>query len=134
MNKTLAVPIEFFQNETLSGNPPEINVALNAAIQHIGTLGAKILNDTTVPSADQLATSTSETTVLDTDFKVDLATYLSRLNNSQIKTLEDLINFDDEHADLEFAPGECCQQILVRAVQTTARTRRYIQTHWLRIE
>ncbi|ORX39547.1 amidase signature domain-containing protein [Kockovaella imperatae] len=120
-NKTLAVPIQFFQNETISGNPPEINMALNAAIARMAELGAIVINGTSVPSADQLATSTAETIVLDTDFKVDLATYLSRLSNSQIESLADLIDFDDAHADLEFAPGECCQEILVRSVQTTGR-------------
>ena len=118
---TLAVPVSFFQNESISGNPPDINIALNAAIAQMGQLGAKIINNTDVPSADMLATSTAETTVLDTDFKADLATYLSRLNNSQISSLAELINFDDANADLEFAPGECCQEILVRAVQTTGQ-------------
>ena len=120
-NKTLAIPREFFYNETISGNPPEINEALDKAISLMASLGATIKDNATVPSADELATSTAETTVLDTDIKVDLATYLSRLKHPQIETLEDLINFDDANADLEFAPGECCQQILVRAVQTQGK-------------
>jgi len=119
--KTLAIPRDFFFNETISGNPPQINDALDAAITQMGSLGAKIVDPANVPSAPLLATSTAETTVLDTDFKVDLATYLSRLLHPQIESLEDLINFDDANADIEFAPGECCQQILVRAVQTTGK-------------
>ncbi len=121
MNKTLAIPRAFFYNESISGNPPEINTALNAAIQKMASLGAKIIDNATVPSAPELATSTAETTVLDTDIKVDLATYLSNLINPQIETLEDLINFNDANANIEFAPGECCQQTLVRAVQTTGK-------------
>jgi amidase len=117
----LAIPREFFFNETISGNPPEINQAMDKAIALMKSLGATIVDNATVPSADELATSTAETTVLDTDFKVDLATYLSRLNNSAISTLEDLINFNDANADIEFAPGECCQQTLIQAVQTTGK-------------
>jgi amidase len=120
-NMTLAIPREFFYNETISGNPPEINEALDKAIALMKSLGATIVDNATVPSADELATSTAEGTVLDTDFKVDLAAYLARLNNSQILSLEDLINFNDANADIEFAPGECCQQTLIQAVQTTGK-------------
>lgn len=119
--KTIAVPRAVFYNETLSGNPSEINDAVNAAIKTMQSLGATIVDPADVPSAPELITSTAETTVLDTDIKVDLATYLSGVKNPQISTLEDLINFDDAHADIEFAPGECCQQTLVRAVQTTGK-------------
>jgi amidase len=119
--KTLAIPRAVFYNETISGNPPAINQALNAAIKQMQSLGAKIVDPANVPSADDLIASTAETTVLDTDIKADLATYLAGLKNSQISTLEDLINFNDANADLEFAPGECCQQTLVRAVQTTGK-------------
>lgn len=120
-NMTLAIPREFFYNESISGNPPEINKALDAAIAQMGQLGAKIVDNIVVPSAPELATSNNETIVLDTDFKVDLATYLSKLNNSAILTLEDLINFNDANADIEFAPGECCQQTLIQSVQTTGQ-------------
>lgn len=120
-NKTLAIPRAFFYNESISGNPTEINQALDAAIAQMSQLGAHIVDNVVVPSAPELATSSNETIVLDTDFKVDLATYLSALNNSQIETLEDLINFNDANADIEFAPGECCQQTLIQAVQTTGK-------------
>ena len=32
--------------------------------------------------------------------------YLSRLGNTSIRSLEDIINFSKEHPDLEFSPGE----------------------------
>lgn len=73
------------------------------------------------PPAEDLIASTAETTVLDADFKTDLVTYLAGLKNSQISTLEDLININDANADLEFAPGECYQQTLLLAVQTTGK-------------
>ena len=119
--KTLAIPRAVFYNETLSGNPPQVNEALEAAIKQMTTLGAAIVDPADVPSALEVVTSTAERTVLDTDFKVDMTAYLSRLDNCQIHTLEDLVNFNDANADIEFAPGECCQQKLVRAVQTTGK-------------
>lgn len=120
-NKTLAIPWAVFYNESITGNDPAINPAMDAAIATMKSLGANIIDPADVPSANDLVASTAETTVLDTDIKVDLATYFSWLNSTDLHTLEDLINFDDAHADLEFAPGECCQQILVRAVQTAGK-------------
>lgn len=40
------------------------------------SLGANIVDPANVLSAEDLIASTAETTVLDTDIKVDLATYL----------------------------------------------------------
>jgi amidase len=119
--KTLAIPRGVFYNESISGNPPEINQALNAAIAKMASHGAQVVDPADVPSASDLISSTAENTVLDTDFKVDLAAYLASVEHPQIESLEDLINFNDAHADIEFAPGECCQQTLVQAVQTTGK-------------
>ncbi|KAK4705108.1 amidase, partial [Phenoliferia sp. Uapishka_3] len=137
----LGVPRELFFNETLSGNSPEINIAVkyffkfmfhgsisnhqlltfSAAITKIASLGATIQDPANLPSSNDFLTSNNETFVLDTDFKVDLAAYLAALNGSTVLSLEDVINFNDAHADLEFPPGECCQQTLMRAVQTTGK-------------
>nr|GFD60722.1 hypothetical protein [Tanacetum cinerariifolium] len=76
-----------FYNESISGNPPEINEALNAAIKKMASHGATIVDPADVPSAPDLITSDAEGIVLDTDFKVDLATYLSKLEHPQIETL-----------------------------------------------
>jgi amidase len=43
---------------------------------------------------------------------------MSKLISSQVRTLEDVINFNDAHADIEFAPGECCQQTMVASFGT----------------
>ncbi|KAL8280372.1 hypothetical protein RQP46_007289 [Phenoliferia psychrophenolica] len=117
----IGVPRELFFNETLSGNSPEINIAVNAAIEKIASLGAHVQDPANLPSAMEFTTSSNETIVLDTDFKVDLAAYLAELSNATVTTLEGVINFNDLHRDIEFADGECCQETLVRAVQTTGK-------------
>ncbi|CDZ97832.1 Amidases [Phaffia rhodozyma] len=118
----IGVPRKVFFNETLSGNPPEINEVLEAALLKMTDLGAFIQDPADLPSADELTTSRNETIVLQTDFKVDLGTYLMGLNGTGPKTLEDVINFNDANADLEFAPGECCQVTLIASVQTTGKS------------
>ena len=136
----LGVPREIFFNETLSGNSPEINIAVkrasfqpqapairadfeprSAAIKKIASLGAHVQDPADLPSAQEFLTSNNETIVLDTDFKVDLAAYLAELSNATVLTLEDVINFNDKNRALEFADGECCQETLVRSVMTTGK-------------
>ena len=43
------------------------------------------------------------------------------LNTTYLRTLEDLINWNDEYADIEFIPGQCCQQVILppRTVKLT---------------
>ncbi|KAJ9105046.1 hypothetical protein QFC19_003678 [Naganishia cerealis] len=113
----LGVPRDFF-NETLSGNPPEINVAVNAAIAKIQSLGASIQDPAELPSFQEYLYSNNETIVLQNDFKVDFGNYMSNLISSQVRTLEDVINFNDANADIEFAPGECCQQTMIASFGT----------------
>jgi amidase len=118
----LGVPREVFFDVSLVGEQ-EIIHAVNSAISKMASLGAVIQDPADLPSAAELHASTTELTVLsssnlvyltlETEFKIDLQTYLEGLNSSQIRTLEDLINFNDAHAELEFAPGECCQQVRI---------------------
>lgn len=56
--------------------------------------------------------------MLNTEFKVDLALYLGELQNSTVKTLADVIKFNDLHSDVEMPPKECCQETLIDSVQT----------------
>lgn len=42
---------------------------------------------------------------------MNIEKYLGELNVSSVRTLEDLVNFNDENAAIEFPPGECCQQV-----------------------
>ncbi|KAK4696740.1 amidase, partial [Phenoliferia sp. Uapishka_3] len=131
----LGVPRELFFNDTLTGNDPEINIAIDAALEKIAQLGGTIISPTSLPSTLLFLSSpsyespSSERIVLDTDFKIDLALYLSSLSFPagvpEIRTLEDVIVFNDKNRELEFEEGECCQEILVRAQGTGGRGREY---------
>lgn len=46
-----------------------------------------------------------------TEFKVDLEDYLRGLKESKVRTLEDIINFNDAHSAIEFPPGQGCQEV-----------------------
>jgi hypothetical protein len=46
-----------------------------------------------------------------TEFKADLENYLGSLRESKVRTLEDVINFNDAHASDEFPPGQGCQEV-----------------------
>jgi len=72
---------------------------------------------------NDIVLSNNETVVLNYDFKQDLASYLSELkyngSGTAVRTLADVIIFNDKHRDIEFAENECCQETLVESVQTT---------------
>ena len=42
---------------------------------------------------------------------MDLEEYLRGLRESKVRTLEDIINFNDAHAAIEFPPGQGCQEV-----------------------
>ena len=44
--------------------------------------------------------------------EVDLQVYLRQLVFSPVRSLEDIIDFNDAHADIEFPPNQCCQQVI----------------------
>ncbi|PSN59692.1 hypothetical protein BS50DRAFT_640654 [Corynespora cassiicola Philippines] len=61
--------------------------------------------------------------VLEYDLKNDMEKFLMTelTNTSNIKTLEDMINYNELHSDLEFPPGTCCQGTFVAADQLGPR-------------
>lgn len=94
------------------------SIAVDAAIAKIQSLGATIQDPANLPTFNDYLNSGNETIVLQNDFKVDFAAYASQLISSPVRTLEDVINFNDAHADLEFKPGECCQETIVASFGT----------------
>jgi len=65
-----------------------------------------------------------EVTVLNHDFKQDLAAYLSTLNQpstnyTPVRTLADVMVFNDKFHDLEYDDNQCCQELMIQSVQTT---------------
>ena len=76
-----------------------LNSIAEQAFQTMATLGAVLVDP--IEALDAKAISEAELTVLFTEFKVDLAAYLAGLRHTSMRTLADLIAFNDEHCDEE---------------------------------
>ncbi|MFL6272793.1 MAG: amidase, partial [Actinomycetes bacterium] len=85
--------------EGVFGASPEADVIGEAAIADLRRLGATVVDPTDIPGVDDIGGP--EFTVLLCEFKDDIAAYLSELRNTDMRTLADLIAFDDAHADQE---------------------------------
>ena len=83
----------------LAGADVNADRVLDQAIATMKAQGAIIVDPVTIPHLDQLGPL--ETTVLVTDFKHDINAYLATRTGLKVKTLADLIAFNDAHADTE---------------------------------
>ena len=83
----------------LAGADPNADRVLNQAISTMKAQGAIIVDPVSIPHLDELGPL--ETAVLLTDFKHDINAYLATRTGLPVKTLADLIAFDDAHADAE---------------------------------
>jgi amidase len=81
------------------GITPEGDAVAEQAISDLSRLGATIVDPADIPNVAEAGGP--EFTVLLFEFKADMAAYLSELTNTSIRTLADLIAFNDAHADEE---------------------------------
>ncbi|KAJ7172945.1 amidase signature enzyme [Mycena crocata] len=118
--KRIGVPRRVFLNDSITGNDPSINVAFEKALLTIKALGATVVDPADLPSADEFVTSNNETIVLDVEFKVQLNEYYEALlrNPSGVRSLADLIKFDDDNPELEEPAGFEDQGILIESEAT----------------
>ncbi|KAF7440101.1 hypothetical protein PC9H_000445 [Pleurotus ostreatus] len=102
--KRIGVPRRAFCNDT--DIEESVNVAFNHALDIIRGLGATVVDPADLPSADEIALSTNETTVTDVDFKIQINAWFDSLktNPSGVRNLADLIKFNDDHPELEKPP------------------------------
>jgi amidase len=85
--------------EGVFGVSPEADAVAEAAIAELSRLGATVVDPTDIPNvADSFD---PEFTVLLFEFKADIAAYLSELRNTSMRTLADLIAFNEANADRE---------------------------------
>lgn len=85
-------------------NDIPVNEAFDLAIKTLRGLGATVIDPVELPSAAEILNITgAELFVLETDFKVQLNGYFQSLpkNPSRVRSLEDLIEFNDAHPELE---------------------------------
>ncbi len=92
----------------------------NAAIERMKELGAEIVDPAGIPTAEQMKASNSEMTVLLFEFKADLNQYLAELASSPVRTLADIIAFNNEHAGEELKYFG--QELLLQAEATSSLT------------
>lgn len=83
------------------GYSPEADRIIEEAIQVMRDLGAEIIDPADIPTAREIATFEAELEVLLYEFRHDIDAYLARLIESPVRTLEDLIAFNEAHADEE---------------------------------
>jgi amidase len=82
------------------GYSSKTDAIANAAIERMRELGAVIIDPADIPTAQQIVSS-PELTVLLFEFKADLNKYLSELISSPVRTLADIIAFNNAHASQE---------------------------------
>ncbi|CAF3712850.1 unnamed protein product [Adineta steineri] len=111
-----------FTNSTFNGYPDYVIAEFNNTIENVfKKLGAIIIDPADLETADELAASDSELTVLTFDFKYKINEYLSQLKSipSGVRTLQDLINYNNIHADVEMPLGRDNQILFLMAQNTT---------------
>ncbi len=76
-----------------------LNRVTERALEAMASLGATLVDPIEAP--DTKSISEAELTVMFTEFRVDVAAYLGGLRHTSMRTLADLIAFNDEHCDEE---------------------------------
>jgi amidase len=85
--------------EGVFGISPEADQVAEVAIADLSRLGATVVDPADIPNVAD--TFDPEFTVLLCEFKDDIAAYLSELRNTSMRTLADLIAFNDANPDPE---------------------------------
>lgn len=101
VGKRLGVP-----RAIISDADEAIAQSFNAALKTLMALGAEIIDPADLPSSSEMLKSESGSCVMTVDFKNDLNRYLSELVDvpTGVRSLAQVIDFNERHADLELAP------------------------------
>ncbi|KAF8992753.1 amidase signature domain-containing protein [Cyathus striatus] len=123
--KRIGVPRQVFLLNSTVGNDPAVAPAFESALAVLRELGAVVIDPADLPDAKEISASHNETFVLDVDFKY----YESLLENpSGVRSLADLIVFNDANPSLEEPVNFTDQSDLVRAQATTGRNATFFQS------
>ncbi|KAI5453073.1 hypothetical protein NCC49_006102 [Naganishia albida] len=121
--KRLGIPrLHIFDDEIWGqwGNGPDliaqVKKAFEQAIVKMGSLGATIVDPADVPSLDVVSGVASKA-LARLEFKDTLETYLYTLQENKVRTLEELIAFNNKHAESELPLGNASQQQLLNALE-----------------
>ena len=97
-----------------------LNAVTERALEVMRSLGATLIDPIVPPDTESI--NDDELTVLFTEFKVDIEAYLAGLRGTPMRTLGDLIAFNDGHCDVEM--HYFGQELFDVADATTASTTR----------
>ncbi len=104
--------------ETYFGYNSKSDAIAETAIATMRALGAEIIDPANIPTSQAMASSDTELTVLLYEFKADLNTYLATLTDTPVRSLADIIAFNEAHADVEMPYFG--QELLLKAQATTS--------------
>lgn len=102
--------------EVYFGYNEKLDRVIEVALKRLEELGATLIDPANIPTAKQMSTSEHEQTVLLHEFKADLNTYLADLAETPVRTLEEIIAFNEAHTDEEMPYFG--QDIMVQAQKT----------------
>ncbi|MFD2078813.1 amidase [Actinopolymorpha cephalotaxi] len=103
------------------------------AVRLLAARGATVVDHADLPSIDEIRESDAELTVLSTEFRADLESYLAARRPEGPRTLAELVAFNDDHADRELtyfgqdrfesalATRGICDPVYVEALRTCRR-------------
>jgi len=125
--KRIGVPRAVFLNSSISGDDPSIMPIFEQALDTLRKLGATVVDPADIPTAQQIVESDDENTVLDVDFKIQLNAYFAALkaNPSGVRTLEQLIEFNNANPALEEPAGFGDNSVLIASQNTTGMDQAY---------
>jgi amidase len=83
------------------GNSEKSDAIAEAAVALMRQLGAEIIDPADIPTAEAMLEEPGELEVLLYEFKHDLDAYLAERNDPAMRSLEDLIRFNEEHTEEE---------------------------------
>jgi amidase len=103
--------------EVYFGYSAKADAIAEQAIRRMREVGAEVIDPANISTAKQMSTSEAELTVLLYEFKADLNRYLSGLASSPLRSLEEVIAFNEAHSEEELKYFG--QELFVRAQETT---------------
>jgi amidase len=128
--KRIGVPREVFLNPNNTGLDPSVLAAFEEALDTIRGLGATVVDPANLPSAQEILASNNEIVVLNVDFKIQLNAWFESLleNPSGVRSLADLIAFDNAHPQLEEPTNFTSQYKFIESEATTGMTAAYFES------
>lgn len=98
------------------GYSSKADAVVEQAISCMRGLGAEIIDPADIPTAHQMQESESETIVKLYELKAGLNKYLAELESSPLRTLAEIIAFNEAHAEQEMPHFE--QELFLKSQQT----------------